>query len=690
MKSTLHYLKLKAVLILILFSSAVFSQQGINYQGVARDVNSDLLVDAKIILDINIIKTTAKGSPVYSETHNLITDINGVFSIVIGNGMPTLNFYEDIDWAEDKHYLNVFLNGAEVGTTEFVSVPYASALGKWQAHKNGVTPKGTGGSIYIGENAGENDDFMDNHNIGFGLNALRRNSTGLNNIAMGYEALKFNSDGNWNTAMGYKVLYNNSSGNENIGIGFEALLNNTSGVRNTAFGYEALHSNTTGTNNFAAGYKALYSNTQGNSNIALGELAMRNNTMGLSNIAIGSSALSSNTEGDDNLALGRFSMISNTTGNNNIALGLESLQANTTGNYNVASGFHVMLNNTTGSYNVASGYRSLYKNKTGSYNIALGLNALYNNFLGDRNIALGKEALFSNVTGPANIAIGYESQYKNVSGHSNIGIGARTLQNNTDSEENVAIGYAAGFSALGRSNVFIGNQAGYNEIGSNKLYINNSNGSFPLIYGDFNTDILSFNAKVGIGTKAPAIPLQITTGIDATLGNGTGQILLGSESLSNLVLDANEIQARNNGAASTLYLQQGGGNVNVGGAVVHASDRRLKRNIKDISYGLKDVLKLEPKEYFWKGKTQDYKSLGLIAQDVDEVIKNVVTYDKEIDRYGVSYTELIPVLIKAIQQQQEIIEAQEARYLAQNKIMLSLETRLEKMEHITIAINQNE
>ncbi|MEM7800351.1 MAG: hypothetical protein AAF633_14240, partial [Chloroflexota bacterium] len=53
--------------------------------------------------------------------------------------------------------------------------------------------------------------------------------------------------------------------------------------------------------------------------------------------------------------------------------------------------------------------------------------------------------------------------------------------------------------------------------------------------------------------------------------------------------------------------------------------------------------------------------LGLIAQEVEAVIGNVVTYNSEQDKYGVNYTELIPVLIRAIQEQQDIIRLQQTK-----------------------------
>ena len=119
---------------------------------------------------------------------------------------------------------------------------------------------------------------------------------------------------------------------------------------------------------------------------------------------------------------------------------------------------------------------------------------------------------------------------------------------------------------------------------------------------------------------------------------------------------------------SDLYLQNEGGNVRIGGAIVQASDRRLKRDIENITYGLNEIVQLRPTEYYWKGREQEFKSLGLIAQEVDEVIKNVVNYSEYEDEYGVNYMELIPVLIKAIQEQQVIIETQQKR----NKVSIKI------------------
>ena len=67
--------------------------------------------------------------------------------------------------------------------------------------------------------------------------------------------------------------------------------------------------------------------------------------------------------------------------------------------------------------------------------------------------------------------------------------------------------------------------------------------------------------NVGIGTTNPATRLHIVGGSDTSLVNGHGYLVLGDEAGSNVSFDNNEIQARNNGAASGLILNAEGGNV---------------------------------------------------------------------------------------------------------------------------------
>ncbi len=87
---------------------------------------------------------------------------------------------------------------------------------------------------------------------------------------------------------------------------------------------------------------------------------------------------------------------------------------------------------------------------------------------------------------------------------------------------------------------------------------------------------------------------------------------------------------------------------------IQTSDRRFKKNIQALPYGLKQIMQLNPVIYDWKDDS-DTDKIGFIAQELKEVIPNVVKGSEET-QYGVNYAELVPVLTKAIQQQQKQIE----------------------------------
>lgn len=101
-----------------------------------------------------------------------------------------------------------------------------------------------------------------------------------------------------------------------------------------------------------------------------------------------------------------------------------------------------------------------------------------------------------------------------------------------------------------------------------------------------------------------------------------------------------------------------GGNITasgtVQGAVIRASsDRRFKKNIKRITDGAEVITKLKPVRFKWKHDGTE--STGLIAQDVQKVIPEIVS-GSESAGYAVNYNGVIPFLIDAIQQLQAEIK----------------------------------
>ena len=142
---------------------------------------------------------------------------------------------------------------------------------------------------------------------------------------------------------------------------------------------------------------------------------------------------------------------------------------------------------------------------------------------------------------------------------------------------------------------------------------------------------IDLNGNVGIGTTVPTQKLHVAGNVAPVSDN--------TNSLGTAALRWTDVFA-------------------VSGSV-NASDRRLKENIEDSPYGLKEVMDLHPVSYTWKDRPERGPKLGLIAQEVQPVISEVVHVGDDPDEtLGLYYSDLVPVLIKAIQEQQEHIEEQ--------------------------------
>ncbi|MCB0464714.1 MAG: hypothetical protein KDC78_03420 [Aequorivita sp.] len=202
---------------------------------------------------------------------------DGIMVFVTGNGTPSKGFYY---W--------------DNATSAWLLVGGAKAINDLSDGKSDTDGTNDGSSIFLGINAGANDDGSNNRNIGIGWEALISNTTGNDNVAIGNNTLNSNISGFSNIGIGREVLYNNL-GNGNIGIGFHALFGNTTGNDNMAIGFDAMSSNTTGISNTAMGSQALRLNTIGTRNNAYGRYALENNTDGIDNTATGYMALRNNT-----------------------------------------------------------------------------------------------------------------------------------------------------------------------------------------------------------------------------------------------------------------------------------------------------------------------------------------------------------------------------------------------------------
>ncbi len=366
----------------ICFSFQLNAQQGINYKALFKYNNGNVIANDLIAVQFTILKGVAMTS-VYQETHTPTTDANGIVIVNIGEGSVDSGDFNAIDWSADDHFLNVQINTGsgltDMGTTQFMAVPYAlsaaNAASKIDDLSDGRSDNDgsdDGSSIFLGVDAGLNDDGTDNRNTGIGFNALQTNISGALNTVAGSKAMHNNISGNSNTAFGLEALFSNTTTGRLTAFGYKSLFSNTDGEFNTATGYEALFSNSTGSYNTANGYQALLFNTEGSNNTANGYRALFNNTIGDDNTANGHEALFSNTTGYGNTANGSFALYSNTTGYFNTAFGREALPHNTTGFGNTAIGWGALSYNTTGSNNTAIGYNALVPDGTQDNQVRIG------------------------------------------------------------------------------------------------------------------------------------------------------------------------------------------------------------------------------------------------------------------------------------------------------------------------------
>jgi hypothetical protein len=103
------------------------------------------------------------------------------------------------------------------------------------------------------------------------------------------------------------------------------------------------------------------------------------------------------------------------------------------------------------------------------------------------------------------------------------------------------------------------------------------------------------------------------------------------------------------------------------------SDARSKENVSPLPYGLAEVNALRPVVFSWIHDAEQRPHYGLIAQEVREVLPDIVSGDEEEDSLSLDYNELVPVLVKAIQEQQEQIDTQADQIAALEARLMALE-----------------
>jgi uncharacterized coiled-coil protein SlyX len=347
---------------------------------------------------------------------------------------------------------------------------------------------------------------------------------------------------------------------------------------------------------------------------------------------------------------------------------------------------------------VATGAASTYWNRDsiGLYSFASGLNTRAQGFgataMGRDTEATNSYAFasgfFSNADGQYSTAMGFNTDA--------LALGSTALGYSTDAEENYS--FAAGYFAEAQAiySVAIGSNVQaqsyasmavgrYNVGGGSSTSWISSDPVFEIGIGSSpssraNAVTVRKNGNVGIGTTVPLDRLHVNgrlrfQTVEYFEDGGTSEIATRGDlrPSSDNIYDIGTSSFR----WDDVYATNG---------TINTSDRRDKTNIQPLTYGLAEVMKLRPVSFQWKEAPMVSTKLGLIAQDLLEVVPEVVkTHDweggeaegeghvVELERLGVYYADLIPVLINGMQEQQQIIEKQQQQIEALEKRMKAFE-----------------
>jgi hypothetical protein len=114
-------------------------------------------------------------------------------------------------------------------------------------------------------------------------------------------------------------------------------------------------------------------------------------------------------------------------------------------------------------------------------------------------------------------------------------------------------------------------------------------------------------------------------------------------------------------STSSSYKLYVNGSIYATGDVVAYSDKRKKTDVVTIDNALDKVTNMRGVFYTKIGEEEKGRQVGVIAQEVKEILPEAVTYAADIDEYGVAYGNIVGVLIEAIKEQQKQIDNLKAK-----------------------------
>jgi hypothetical protein len=194
--------------------------------------------------------------------------------------------------------------------------------------------------------------------------------------------------------------------------------------------------------------------------------------------------------------------------------------------------------------------------------------------------------------------------------------------------------------------------------------------------------------KVGIGTASPVRKFhvqssdQTTMFIESTTSDNNGMVVLNGNTTQNWSAGWHEFMMfQNQGTTIGQILAPNGSSV----SYATTSDYRLKKDLKPFK-GLELINRLKTYDFAWK--TDDSRMYGFMAHELQEVLPYLVSGQKDaVDANGkiipqtVDYSKLTPVLVKAIQEQEETINNLKKDKERLEQSLRDIQDRLLKLEN---------
>ncbi len=560
----------------------------------------------------------------------------------------------------------------------------------------------------------------------FGVTAGRENTSGSANSFLGVEAVYSNTIGFSNSFYGMSSGRENTSGSANSFFGVEAGLSNESGSLNCFFGYRSGKLNTSGINNSFVGHAAGFSNTSGSNNSFFGMTAGRENTIGERNSFFGKDAGYQDSLGSSNSYFG-YKAGFHLKGSGNVCIGAMSgplsdqglgddrlfIDNDSTNNPLIYGEFNNNLARINGYLEVChpEDTTSIYIGKqagrlvditTDRRNTVLGNLAGKDLTFGNWNSFFGDGAGTGNMSGVSNSFFGQAAGSSNVTGSNNSFFGLAAGDGNIDGDGNSCFGYFTGRNITGSRNLCLGTNAGPtfgNGAVNDRLYIDNATTNIPLIYGEFNNDLLQINGTLTMGntnyfggnddgvirsSTANSSDLFLVSN-DAVIieldddggEEGNFEIKDSQKRLILKILEGGQFEFWNSAATEIMHLDPVGDlsiegkmtvgtmatagaatvcrNSTTGELTLCSSSIRYKEEIEKNTSGLQLISKLQPVDFRWKESGE--KDLGLIAEEVAKVEPLLVIHSDDGEVEGVKYDRIGVLLVNAVKEQQAMIEA---------------------------------